>query len=227
VTRWRRPGADEILLVYMLLTTIGFIVSRLSPAIRPQRPLSSLLIMAFLAWRVSRGGGVSRMILIFGTGALYAAAVLAVARLWDPTVMALVIIGAAQVALLISQPIYSRTRRPALVPVRARGWAQQVRRPPAWLLPWGLLAGVLLTLSCLGSMDWVAIAGCRSAASDACSALAEGSPLRWLTAYQNVPVISKGALLKDCAQWALASTSVLYLAWLWLTARQPPPSLTA
>jgi len=67
-------------------------------------------------------------------------------------------------------------------------------------------------------MDFIAIPGCRSATSGACSALAEGYPLRWLTAYQNEPVIFKGALLKDCAQWALASTSVLYLAWLWLTA---------
>jgi hypothetical protein len=77
---------------------------------------------------------------------------------------------------------------------------------------------VLLALAGLGSRDGVAIAACRPAASDACRALAEGYPLRWLTAYQNEPVISKGALLKDCAQWALASTSVLYLAWLQLTA---------
>jgi hypothetical protein len=33
-----------------------------------------------------------------------------------------------------------------------------------------------------------------------------------------VPVISKGALVKDCVQWALISTSVLYLGWLWLMA---------
>jgi hypothetical protein len=93
-----------------------------------------------------------------------------------------------------------------------------VRRPPSWLLSCGLLAGALLTLACLGNMDWVAIPGCRPAASDACAALAEGYPLRWLTAHQNVPVISKGALLRDWAQWALVSTSVLYLAWAWLTA---------
>jgi hypothetical protein len=87
-----------------------------------------------------------------------------------------------------------------------------------WLLPWGLLAGGLLTLACLGHMDWTAIPGCRPAASDACSALAEGYPLRWLTAHQNAPAISKGPLLKDFAQWALAAASALYLAWLWLTA---------
>jgi hypothetical protein len=82
----------------------------------------------------------------------------------------------------------------------------------------GLLAGVLLTLAYLGSMGFTAISGCRPAASGACSALAEGYPLRWLTAYRNEPVIFKGALLKDCAQWAVTSMSVLYLAWLWLTA---------
>jgi hypothetical protein len=218
VTRWRRPGADEILLVYLLLATIGFICRWLSHSYSSQNPLWSFLIAAFLAWRVSRGGRVSRMILIIGSGASCAGAALAVARQWDLSVMALVIIGAAQVALLASPPVYGRTRRPVPVPARAPGWAQLVRRPPAWLLPWGLLAGAVLTLACLGSMDWVAIPGCRPAASGACSALAEGYPLRWLTAHQNEPVISKGALLKDCAQWALASTSALYLAWLWLTA---------
>jgi hypothetical protein len=119
--------------------------------------------------------------------------------------------------VLVSPPVYGRTRRPP-ISVRAPGWARLAHRPPAWLLPWGLLAGVLVTLACLGSMDWVAVPGCRPAASDACTALAEGYPLRWLTAVQtNVPLISKGALFKDCAQWALVSTSVLYMAWLWLT----------
>ncbi len=55
-------------------------------------------------------------------------------------------------------------------------------------------------------------------------ALAEGYPLRWLTAHQNEPVISKGALLKDCAQWALGGMSVLYLGWLWLTAPAACPT---
>jgi hypothetical protein len=93
----------------------------------------------------------------------------------------------------------------------------------------GLLAGVLLTLAFLGNMDWVAIPGCRPASSGTCTALAEGYPLRWLTAQQNMPVISKAALLKDCVQWALACTSVLYLAWLWLAApgSQPDPPASA
>jgi hypothetical protein len=203
--------------VYVLLAAIGFIGNWLSRSAGSQQPLPSFLITAFLTWRVSRGGWFARRILIVASFASGAVAAVDVARRWDLTVMALVIIGAVQVALLVSPPVYGRTRRTP-IPVRAPGWARLVRRPPAWLLPWGLLAGVLVTLACLGSMDWVAVPGCRPAASDACSALAEGYPLRWLTAVPtNEPLISKGALFKDCAQWALISTSVLYMAWLWLT----------
>ena len=203
--------------MYVLLAAIGFIGNWLSRSAGSQQPLPSFLITAFLTWRVSRGGWFARRILIVASFASGAVAAVDVARRWDLTVMALVIIGAVQVALLVSAPVYGRTRRTP-IPVRAPGWARLVRRPPAWLLPWGLLAGVLVTLACLGSMDWVAVPGCRPAASDACSALAEGYPLRWLTAVPtNEPLISKGALFKDCAQWALISTSVLYMAWLWLT----------
>jgi hypothetical protein len=219
VTRWRRPGADEILRVYVLLAAIGFAWNWLSHGFGPRESLPWFLITAFLAWRVSRGGRISRAILILASGAFYVVAVLHVARLWDLSVIALVIIAAAQVGLLLSPPVLGRTTRwPAPVPARAEGWTQLARRPPAWLLPWGLLAGVLLTLACLGSMDFTLIAGCRPAASGACTPLAEGYPLRWLTSHHNDPLISKGALLRDCAQWALACTSVLYLAWHWLTA---------
>jgi hypothetical protein len=154
-----------------------------------------------------------------------AGSALAIARLWDVSVFALVTISAAQIALLGSPPVYGRTR-PIPIVVRAWGWSHLLRRPPTWLLACGLLAGVVVTLACLGNNEFVALPGCRPAASDACGAFVEGYPLRWLTAHQNVPLIFKGALLKDCVQWALVSTSVLYLGWLWLT---PPddPSETA
>jgi hypothetical protein len=219
VTRWRRPGADEILLVYLLLVAIGLAWSWRSGSVAPHYPPASFLIAAFLTWRASRGGWLSRRLLIVGSGAFCVAAALAVARLPYLTVTALFIIGAAQVALLVSPPVHGRTRQPGPLQVRAPGWVRLIRRPPAWLLPWGLLAGVLVTLACLGHMDYVAVPGCRPAASDACTALSEGYPLRWLTAVEpNVPVISKEALLKDCVQWALVITSVMYLAWLGLTA---------
>jgi hypothetical protein len=111
VTRWRRPGADEILLSYVLLATIGFIGNWLSRSAGSQHPLPSFLITAFLAWRVSRGGWFARRILIVASFASGAVAAVVVARRWDLTVMALVIIAAAQVALLVSPPVYGRIRR--------------------------------------------------------------------------------------------------------------------
>ena len=200
----------------------GFILSWLLESYSPRvYPLSSFLVTAFLIWRVSRGGRISRALLVIGSCTSLAVSALAIARLWDVSVVALVTISAAQIALLVSPPVYGRTR-PTPIAVRARGWTQFIRRPPPWLLACGLLAGMLVTLACLGSMEFVALPGCRPAASDACSALVEGYPLRWLTAHQNEPLIFKGALLKDCVQWALVSTSVLYLGWLWLTAPGDP-----
>jgi hypothetical protein len=214
VARWRRPGAHEILQVFLLLAAIGSVCSWLSHSQDQNNPLSSFLVSAFLTWRVSRGGRISRMLLILGSGASYTAAALDVARLWNAGVAVLLIVGAAQVALLVSVPVYWHTRA-APVTVRVEGWAPFAGRPPMWLLPWGLLAGVLVTLACLGHMDYALIPGCRATASDTCGALAEGYPLHWLTADHNDPVIFKGALLKDCTQWALVSMSVLYLGWSW------------
>jgi hypothetical protein len=206
----------------MLLATIGFILGWLSRTGEPPSVLRSIQGTALLALFVSRGGRISRMLLIIGSVAYCAVAVLTVARSWGPAAIALVLISVVQVVLLASPPVYGRTR-PVPIEVRAPGWSQLVRRPPAWLLPWGLLAGVLLTLAFLGNMDFVAIAGCQPAASDACHTLAEGYPLHWLSAYQGNPDIWKGGLLRDGTQWSLATTALLYLAWLYLTAPADRP----
>ena len=163
------------------------------------------------------------MALIAASGWCYVSAVLAVARTWDLLIVALAIICAAQIALLVSPAVYGRTRR-APIQVRAGGWAELVRRPPSWLLPCGLVLGVVVTLAYLGSMGMVAVPGCRPAVAQACSVLAEGYPMRWLTAPQSTPVIEKYALVRDCAQWALACSSVLYVAWLRLRPGPAPAS---
>jgi hypothetical protein len=224
MARWRRPGARELLLVFLLLTASILILDWLSPAAiaHYNRSVGSLLSAAFFIWLVSRGSRVARMVLIVASGLTYAVVVLAVARLWDLTIVVLVTICAVQVALLASPAVYARTRR---LPYQARmSWTQLFRRPPPWLLPWGLVLGALVTLAYLGSMDWVTVPGCRPAA-DACQAIAEGYPLRWLTSHHNVPVIDKYALVRDFTQWALASSSVLYVAWLRLRPYSPVPEL--
>lgn len=83
-----------------------------------------------------------------------------------------------------------------------------------------LLDGLVITLLYLGSMDVATIPGCGPAGAtaaqlpDNCFGLAEGYPLRFLTAYQGIPEISQSALILDWAQWSLVSFSTLYLLWL-------------
>jgi hypothetical protein len=211
-----------MLQVFLLLNVVAFILGLLWRPALPREGVAFFLVVVFCVRRVSRGGRISRIILIIASGLFYVSAVLAVARSWDLLIAALAIVYAAQIALLVSPAVYGRTRR---TPVRARagGWAELVRRPPSWLVPCGLLLGVIMTLAYLGSMDVVAVPGCRPTAAEACSVLAEGYPLRWLTAPQSTPVIDKYALVKDCAQWALACSSVLYVAWLRL---RPGPAPT-
>jgi hypothetical protein len=84
VARWRRPGADEILLAYLLLAAAGWTVSWLSHAYSPrQNPFEAFPGTVFLTWRVSRGGRISRALLVLYSVASLAATVLLVARMRD------------------------------------------------------------------------------------------------------------------------------------------------
>ena len=56
MTRWRRPGANEILLAYLLLAAVGFVLNWLSRSVSSPSPLLAFSITALLVWRVSRGG---------------------------------------------------------------------------------------------------------------------------------------------------------------------------
>jgi hypothetical protein len=81
----------------------------------------------------------------------------------------------------------------------------------------GAVGGFIVTLCYLGSMDFQPVPGCGPQGAtvaqlpDRCFALAEGYPLRFLSADQNIPVINKSAMARDWVQWTLVSWSVLYL----------------
>lgn len=174
--------------------------------------------MAFLTWRVSRGGYVSRIMLIIWSALGYAAVATSIARVWSVPALSLLVIYAVQIALLTSPAVYQRTR-PGGGPASAapgvqRGW------PPLWLVLAGLLTGLVVTLLYLANMQEAALPGCGPAGATLahlpgrCVGLASGYPLRFLTADQNIPLIDKAALIKDWAQWSLVSFSVLYPIWL-------------
>jgi hypothetical protein len=110
-----------------------------------------------------------------------------------------------------------------------------VLRPPNWVIPWSLVAGLLLTPAFLGTMNWKQISDCGQRSSPpytlyslpgGCYTIAESYPVRLLytapdleanpggtvrtASLGSTPIISKGALAEDWLVWSLVAFAVLY-----------------
>jgi hypothetical protein len=214
VARISRNSPGRLLAVYLILGVIAWAVSH--PSLPAKAQPFSFLLAVFLAWRVSRGGWISRIILILTSTFSFTGAAFVGTPQWSPGILALLAIYAAQVALLVSPAIYQRTRRypaPDEVKALSRRWT-----PPLWLPLSALLAGLVATLASLGHEGWAAIPGCGPAGAtiaqlpNRCFGLAQGYPVRFLTATQSTPLIDKTAFAEDWAHWAIVSFAVLYMA---------------
>lgn len=216
MTRIWRCTPGQLIALYLILGVVATVVATVShPSLSAQGELASFAVTAFLAWRVSRGGRVSRVALILLGMLSFAGAAFIGTRLWSPGVLVLLAIYATQVALLVSPAIYQHTRRdasPGLIPTAPARWT-----PPLWMPLFALIAGLVATLLSLGSQDWAAIPGCGPAGAtlahlpDRCIGLAEGYPVHFLTADQGTPLIGKVALLEDWAHWSLVSFAVFFI----------------
>jgi hypothetical protein len=216
MARTWRSGAGQMLALYVILDLIAAMCAAVAhPALLQKAEAPWLPIAAFLAWRVSRGGRASRVILIILSALSFAGAALIRASSWSPSVLALLAIYASQIALLVSPAVYQRTR-PSTWPDPGVTASKPVKSP-LWMLLSALLAGLVVTLLFLGSMDIAAIPGCGPAGATmaqlpgSCLGLARGYPVRFLSAYQGTPEISKWGLVMDWAQWSLVSFSALYV----------------
>jgi hypothetical protein len=220
---WRNsPG--QLLALYLILGVIALVVVAVSrPSLSAQSQPLWFPLAVFLAWRVSRGGRISRVILLLVSMSSFASAAFTGPRLWSLGILALLSINATQVVLLVSPAIYQRTRRnasPGQVPTASMRWT-----PPLWMPLTALLTGLASTLLSLASMDWAAIPGCGPAGATVahlpgrCFGLAEGYPVRFLTAYQGAPLIAKAGLVEDWAHWSIVSLAVFYV--LLLVHRRP------
>jgi hypothetical protein len=224
VARFWRNSPGQLLALYLILGVLALVVVAVS---RPSLPVQAqpfwFPLSVFLAWRVSRGGRTSRLILILTSMYSFAGAAFIGTPHWSPGILALLAIFAAQVALLVSPAIYQRTRRypaPDQVQALSMRWT-----PPLWLPLSALLTGLAATLVYLASMNWAAIPGCGPAGAtiaqlpSRCFGLAQGYPVRFLTAYQGTPLIDKAGFAEDWAHWAIVSFAVFYV--LMLVHRRP------
>jgi hypothetical protein len=211
---WRNSPA-QLLALYLVLDVIALILLAIA---HPALPLKAqppwLPIAAFFAWRVSRGGRPSRVILMLLSTYSFIGAMSIGTHLWSPVILALLLIYAAQWALLVSPVIYQRTRRkaPGQAATMSTRWI-----PPLWIPLFALLAGLVVTLLYLGSMGWTAIPGCGPVGATTaqlpgkCFGMAQGYPVRFLTAYQDVAQINKAGLIEDWTQWSMVSFTIFYI----------------
>jgi hypothetical protein len=232
MSRIWRSGPGQLLAWYVVLEVLAVAAAAVAHPALPQRAQAPWLpLAAFLAWRVSRGGRLSRVILIIASMLSVAEAAVISSRSWSPVVLLLLAVFAGQIALLVSPAVHERTRQDPLA-----GWAAPTSAPyrvPTWMPLIALLAGLVVTLLYLGSMSFAAIPGCGPAGAtlaqlpDRCIGLAQGYPVRFLTAYQGTPEIDKAALIEDWAQWSLVSFAAFYLLRLLHRRPEPPRSEVA
>jgi hypothetical protein len=146
---WRDPRRAWLLMwAYFLLSLAVGPVIYLYVGPAGVSPMSAVghwydwIFSAFFAWRVARGGRISRMLLIIGAGAGYLAATSKIAQQFTPELFGYLALYGAQIALLVSPAVYLRTR-----PVgRVEPLPRTRVRPPLSLLLLGILIGLCGTL---------------------------------------------------------------------------------
>jgi len=247
---WRKPGV--LMIAYLILFGIaGPWPTRSAPATAAQLTHAvdpaSIVFAAFLAWRVTRGGSFARGLIILYTATGIAALLnTPVMRSGSLIGLGFLAIYLVQIALLVSTPVYNRTRKNQTGLAPDGSWLWPV--PTRWLPVSAAAAGLIMTLLFLGNMDSQPVPGCQvpgylaphSAPLAQCATLAEGYPIHYLSAVPTLslnsgnkvaagnlavfadPVISKSAAAEDLAIWALVSFAALYL--LWLPSRRPAES---
>jgi hypothetical protein len=247
---WRKPGV--LMIAYLILFGIAgpwphgsypATAAHLAHAVNP----AAIVIAAFLAWRVTRGSSLARgLIILYTIGGIAGLLNSPGMRSGSLISLGLLAIYLVQIALLVSTPVYNRTRknRTGLAPDGSRPWVL----PSRWMPIAATAAGVIITLLTLVNWSFQPVPGCqawsylaaRSAPPAQCTTLAEGYPVQYLSAMPTLgldpgskvtaanldvfayPVISKSAAAEDLAIWTLVSFTTFYL--LWPPSRRPAES---
>lgn len=243
MARTLRPGV--FMTAYLVLFLIvgpwpGAAVPSTAQALAHDVSLPGIGIAAFLSWRVTRGSSLARGLILAWTILGFAGTFMSQATQSGSIVPCWLLAGSAgQLALVLSTPVYDRTRKDPLAryPGPVSVWAA----PPRWMVPAAAATAVLCMSLGLGSMGPPPGPGCHTVSSLAasCPPLGQGYPVHFLTANPVLSlqdgvrpflsslsgaVISSGALAEDLALWTLAAFAAMYLVW--IPQRRPDPART-
>lgn len=238
---YTRPGL--LMLAYIALIAAGRLAAHSAGRTSKEAGLEvAAAVLLFWCWRVARGGHLSRLLLLFSTWYAIGFSVAHLATWWDIQDAAVLLISAAQLALLLSPAAYLATRQDTarafrktgqwLVPVasgrRRAPWTEPARtaltlrlRPPGWLLLTAAAAGLLITAALLPGVHYAALPHCvpgapppGGAALNRCAGFWHGLPLPVWTVGWRLQPAAWMALVRDCVQWLTVSLAALYAIWL-------------
>jgi hypothetical protein len=171
---WRDPRRAGLLMgVWFLLSLVAGPVIFVRIGTGAASELAGWMLSAFFAWRVTRGGRISRMLLIVAAGTGVIAAVIVLTVRFSPAELGALAACGAQVALLLSPAVYTRTRPAGQGVGTVALWR---RRRPARLVA-ALAAGAVLGLAGAAASAAVISGRIRGYDSDTVRVLA-GQPVR-------------------------------------------------
>jgi hypothetical protein len=245
---YSRPGL--LMLGYLILSLAGAVLAPHGTARAAGQNTAGLDSWPTLiwCWRVARGGRWSRILLALASIATIGSATAHLATWWDLQHAGALVIGLAQLALVLSPAAYLATRQDMawkfrttgrwLVPVAGGGrpmpWAEPARaaltlrlRPPWWLPLAAMLAGLLLALAWTQHPSFgVVLPHCphghlprASTPPGRCSLSGMGYPLPVRLFTPSAHWHAGVAFARDYVEWALVSLEVLLAARLWWNSR--------
>jgi hypothetical protein len=226
--RWvRSPG--------LLMTAYVGLFLYAGPWVGPGDPARrnwvEIVVAIFLAWLACRGSRAARVLLIAYSILGVLIALFGSASSWSPDAAAVrlgfLALYVAQVCLLVSAPMYERTR-PGWSPGR-RAQTQFLPAPRIWTVGASIAVGLIISLLPFAGVQALACPSGHSAADGPCLAYGTGYPIAYrfsggiftMHAYniQWLNVVAPTGLQAiafaiDWAMWSLSVALVLYLVWL-------------
>jgi hypothetical protein len=213
-----------LLVAYVCLAAAAVALARSAGLELKPGGFGSVLLLAFWCWRVSRGGSVSRGILIY-VSVLELLTAAQLAQSWHIQTVAVFATGLAALMLLLSPAVYARTH-----PGSAPASSSMRLRPRPWMVLAAPLAGTAVAgLTLAVTRRWfLPGSGCMIGPVEAlpqhCVGAGRGFPAPVVATVHGARAVSQLAFAQDCIQWTVVIFTVSYL--LWLVRRRRHPSVT-
>lgn len=218
-SRLWNDGPAALMAAYLMLVVAAEAIARSASLVFKY---GWIPVVAFFCWRVTRGGHVSRGILIYTSvvNLLWAAQL---AQWWHIQAVAALVITLGGLVLLLSPAVYTRTHPGAgAASASIRLW------PRRWMILSAPLAGTAVAgLTLAMARRWfLPGSGCMIAPVEGlpqhCVGSGRGFPVPVTATVHGYHAMSQLAFVQDCVQWTVLIFTISYLVWLALHRRHPP-----